>query len=189
MFNGVFHFQKLFMFSVLLDSEEGSLWDLWALDWMQQKAECMRFCIGRSVTPAGQLPVSTDIEYEFGSRNPYNFLQVTYYKVSYSSGSHERLYDIIIVNLSSLLIDLHIALLSVYDELHSLSSSSCTTVGKAAEGGICSSYLLCGQPQSPGDEEQHWEVQTDGRSDWGGLPGQRDWEWETLGEKGGLMSL
>ncbi|XP_010733306.3 prolyl 3-hydroxylase 3 [Larimichthys crocea] len=64
-----------------LDSEEGSLWDLWALDWMQQKAECMRFCIGRSVTPAGQLPVSTDIEYEFGSRNPYNFLQVTYYKL------------------------------------------------------------------------------------------------------------
>ncbi|XP_076593844.1 prolyl 3-hydroxylase 3 [Chaetodon auriga] len=64
-----------------LDSEKGSLWDLWALDWVQQKAECLRFCIGRSVTPAGQLPVSTDIEYEFGSRNPYNFLQVTYYKL------------------------------------------------------------------------------------------------------------
>ncbi|KAM6994601.1 prolyl 3-hydroxylase 3 [Tautogolabrus adspersus] len=64
-----------------LDSESGSLWDLWALDWVQQKAECLRFCIGRSVTPAGQLPVSADIEYEFGSRNPYNFLQVTYYKL------------------------------------------------------------------------------------------------------------
>ncbi|XP_044064854.1 prolyl 3-hydroxylase 3 [Siniperca chuatsi] len=64
-----------------LDSEEGSLWDLWVLDWVQQRAECLRFCIGRSVTPAGQLPVSTDIEYEFGSRNPYNFLQVTYYKL------------------------------------------------------------------------------------------------------------
>ncbi|XP_068998554.1 prolyl 3-hydroxylase 3 [Embiotoca jacksoni] len=64
-----------------LDSEEGSLWDLWALDWVQQRAECLRFCIGRSVTPAGQLPVSSDIEYEFGSRNPYNFLQVTYYKL------------------------------------------------------------------------------------------------------------
>lgn len=79
------------MFSVLLDSEKGSVWDLWALDWVQQKAECLRFCIGRSVTPAGQLPVSTDIDYEFGSRNPYNFLQVTYYKVSYFSGSHKGL--------------------------------------------------------------------------------------------------
>ncbi|XP_034553125.1 prolyl 3-hydroxylase 3 [Notolabrus celidotus] len=66
---------------IKLDSEKGSLWDLWALDWVQQRAECMKFCIGRSVTPAGQLPVSSDIEYEFGSRNPYNFLQVTYYKL------------------------------------------------------------------------------------------------------------
>nr|XP_019948520.1 PREDICTED: prolyl 3-hydroxylase 3 [Paralichthys olivaceus] len=64
-----------------LDSEEGSLWDLWALDWVQQRAECLKFCVGRSVSPAGQLPVSTDIEYEFGTRNPYNFLQVTYYKL------------------------------------------------------------------------------------------------------------
>uniref|UniRef100_A0A3P9P9B2 procollagen-proline 3-dioxygenase n=1 Tax=Poecilia reticulata TaxID=8081 RepID=A0A3P9P9B2_POERE len=61
-------------------SEEGSLWDLWALDWIQQKAECLRFCIGHSVAPTGQLPVSNDIEYEFNTRNPYNFLQVTYYK-------------------------------------------------------------------------------------------------------------
>uniref|UniRef100_A0A8D3DNI9 procollagen-proline 3-dioxygenase n=1 Tax=Scophthalmus maximus TaxID=52904 RepID=A0A8D3DNI9_SCOMX len=57
------------------------LWDLWALDWVQQRAECLRFCVGRSVTPAGQLPVSSDIEYEFGTRNPYNYLQVTYYKL------------------------------------------------------------------------------------------------------------
>ncbi|XP_008429599.1 prolyl 3-hydroxylase 3 isoform X2 [Poecilia reticulata] len=64
-----------------LDSEEGSLWDLWALDWIQQKAECLRFCIGHSVAPTGQLPVSNDIEYEFNTRNPYNFLQVTYYKL------------------------------------------------------------------------------------------------------------
>ncbi|XP_061631607.1 prolyl 3-hydroxylase 3 [Phyllopteryx taeniolatus] len=64
-----------------LDTEEGSLWDLWALDWVQKKAECLRFCVGRSVSHVGQLPVSTDIEYEFGSRNPYNFLQVTYYKL------------------------------------------------------------------------------------------------------------
>ncbi|XP_077382051.1 prolyl 3-hydroxylase 3 [Festucalex cinctus] len=64
-----------------LDTEEGSLWDLWALDWVQKKAECLRFCVGRSVSHVGQLPVSTDIEYEFGSRNVYNFLQVTYYKM------------------------------------------------------------------------------------------------------------
>lgn len=87
----VLHSQQWFMFSVLLDSEKGSVWDLWALDWVQQKAECLSFCIGRSVTPAGQLPVSTDIDYEFGSRNPYNFLQVTYYKVSCFSGSHKGL--------------------------------------------------------------------------------------------------
>uniref|UniRef100_A0A3B5MWC5 procollagen-proline 3-dioxygenase n=1 Tax=Xiphophorus couchianus TaxID=32473 RepID=A0A3B5MWC5_9TELE len=61
--------------------DKGSMWDLWALDWIQQKAECLRFCIGRSVVPTGQLPVSSDIEYEFNTRNPYNFLQVTYYKL------------------------------------------------------------------------------------------------------------
>lgn len=66
----------------LPDSEKGNLWDLWALDWVQQKAECLKFCVGRSVSHVGQLPVSSDIEYEFGSRNPYNFLQVTYFKVS-----------------------------------------------------------------------------------------------------------
>ncbi|KAM6909641.1 LOW QUALITY PROTEIN: prolyl 3-hydroxylase 3 [Xenentodon cancila] len=69
------------IFCALLDSEEGSLWDLWVLDWIQKKAECMQFCVGRAVTPAGQLPVSADIEYEFDTRNPYNFLQVTYYKL------------------------------------------------------------------------------------------------------------
>uniref|UniRef100_H3BWV4 procollagen-proline 3-dioxygenase n=1 Tax=Tetraodon nigroviridis TaxID=99883 RepID=H3BWV4_TETNG len=47
----------------------------------EKKAECLRFCTGRSVTLTGQLPVSSDIEYEFSSRNPYNFLQVTYYKL------------------------------------------------------------------------------------------------------------
>ncbi|CAF97824.1 unnamed protein product [Tetraodon nigroviridis] len=65
----------------LATSEKGNLWDLWALDWVQKKAECLRFCTGRSVTLTGQLPVSSDIEYEFSSRNPYNFLQVTYYKL------------------------------------------------------------------------------------------------------------
>ncbi|XP_017270866.1 prolyl 3-hydroxylase 3 [Kryptolebias marmoratus] len=64
-----------------LESEEGNMWDLWALDWIQQRAECLRFCIGRFVSPTGQLPVSTDIEYEFDTRNPYNFLQVTFYKL------------------------------------------------------------------------------------------------------------
>uniref|UniRef100_A0A3B4ZZ82 procollagen-proline 3-dioxygenase n=1 Tax=Stegastes partitus TaxID=144197 RepID=A0A3B4ZZ82_9TELE len=62
-------------------SEQDGLWDLWMLDSVQQKAECLRFCLGQSVAPAAQLPVSTDIEYEFGTRNPYNFLQVTYYKL------------------------------------------------------------------------------------------------------------
>uniref|UniRef100_A0A3P9K4K9 procollagen-proline 3-dioxygenase n=1 Tax=Oryzias latipes TaxID=8090 RepID=A0A3P9K4K9_ORYLA len=64
-----------------LDSEEGSMWDLWVLDWIQKKAECLRFCMGRFVSPTGLLPVSTDIDYEFDTRNPYNFLQVTYYKL------------------------------------------------------------------------------------------------------------
>lgn len=71
---------------VWLASEKGNLWDLWALDWVQKKAECLRFCTGRSVTLTGQRPVSFDIEYEFSSRNPYNFLQVTYYKVSSIKG-------------------------------------------------------------------------------------------------------
>lgn len=74
---------------MLLGSEEGHMWDLWALDWVQQRAECLRFCVGRSVSPTAQLPVSTDIEYEFDIRNPYNFLQVTFYKVSRPLGSRE----------------------------------------------------------------------------------------------------
>lgn len=60
------------------------MWDLWVLDWIQKKAECLRFCMGRFVSPTGLLPVSTDIDYEFDTRNPYNFLQVTYYKVKKS---------------------------------------------------------------------------------------------------------
>ncbi|XP_052000269.1 prolyl 3-hydroxylase 3 [Xyrauchen texanus] len=64
-----------------LDPEEGSLWDLRTLEWMQLRAECVKFCMGQSVSPAALLPVSSDIEYEFGTRNPYNFLQVTYYKL------------------------------------------------------------------------------------------------------------
>lgn len=63
------------------DREKGSTWDLWALDWIQRRAECIRFCLNRAVSPAGQLPVSSDIEYEFGTRNVYNFLQLVYYKV------------------------------------------------------------------------------------------------------------
>lgn len=77
----ILHNQTL-LFYLSLDSERGNLWDLWALDWVQKKAECLRFCIGQSVTPTGQLPVSVDIEYEYSSRNAYNFLQVTYYKAS-----------------------------------------------------------------------------------------------------------
>ncbi|XP_029115991.1 prolyl 3-hydroxylase 3 isoform X2 [Scleropages formosus] len=57
------------------------MWDLKALDWVQKTAECAQFCVGQVTTPAALLPVSTDIEYEFSTRNPYNFLQVTYYKL------------------------------------------------------------------------------------------------------------
>ncbi|KAI1885775.1 hypothetical protein AGOR_G00207270 [Albula goreensis] len=64
-----------------LDTEKGSVWDLWAVDWAQQKAECVRFCLSTTLSPAAQLPVSSDIQYEFDTRNPYNFLQVTYYKL------------------------------------------------------------------------------------------------------------
>ncbi|KAL6489509.1 hypothetical protein MHYP_G00032500 [Metynnis hypsauchen] len=64
-----------------LDTEKGGSWDLLVFEWIQQRAECIKFCLGQSVTPAGQLPVSTDIEYEFGTRNPYNYLQVTYYNL------------------------------------------------------------------------------------------------------------
>ncbi|XP_055782265.1 prolyl 3-hydroxylase 3-like [Salvelinus fontinalis] len=64
-----------------LDTEKGNVWDLWAVDWVQRRAECVRFCLGRAVTPAGQLPVSADIEYEFSTRNPYNYLQVVYWNL------------------------------------------------------------------------------------------------------------
>lgn len=63
------------------ETETGSLWDLYALDWVQHRAECARFCLGMAVSPAGQRPVSADIDYEFGTRNSYNFLQLTYFKV------------------------------------------------------------------------------------------------------------
>ncbi|KAI5105936.1 prolyl 3-hydroxylase 3 [Silurus meridionalis] len=64
-----------------LEKDKNTLWDLWTLDWIQRRAECIKFCLGRAVTPAGQLPVSLDIEYEFGTRNAYNFLQIAYYKL------------------------------------------------------------------------------------------------------------
>ncbi|KAJ8289874.1 hypothetical protein GJAV_G00006290 [Gymnothorax javanicus] len=64
-----------------LDTQKGSMWDLWAMDWTQQRAECIRFCLGRAISPAGQIPVSSAIQYEFDNRNPYNYLQVTYYKL------------------------------------------------------------------------------------------------------------
>ena len=106
----IFHYGKCILFSVLLDSEERSLWDLWALDWIQQRAECLRFCVGRSIPLVGQLPVSADIEYEFSHRNPYNYLQVTYYKVSCSSRSHGGQRNSVCHYLSSLPIDMRIKL-------------------------------------------------------------------------------
>lgn len=66
---------------VITDTEKGSTWDLWALDWIQRRAECIKYCLSQAVTPAGQLPVSSDIEYEFGTRNAYNFLQIIYFQV------------------------------------------------------------------------------------------------------------
>lgn len=102
------------MFCVLLVSEEGSLWDLWALDWVQKRAECLTFCIGHSVTTVGQLPVSTDIEYEFSTRNPYNFLQVTYYKVRCSVAVFW--YSLIMIQVTTVFYNNK---LSVYDKLHS----------------------------------------------------------------------
>ncbi|GAA6094374.1 prolyl 3-hydroxylase 3 [Tachysurus ichikawai] len=65
----------------ILDAEKGSTLDLWALDWIQQRAECIKYCLNRGVTPAGLLPVSSDIEYEFGTRNAYNFLQIIYFQL------------------------------------------------------------------------------------------------------------
>lgn len=85
-----------------LDSDPVGLWDLWMLDFLQQKAECLRFCLGRSVTPAAQLPVSTDIEYEFGTRNPYNFLQVTYYKLEKLQKAAAAAHTYFVVNPSHL---------------------------------------------------------------------------------------
>ncbi|XP_062847929.1 prolyl 3-hydroxylase 3 [Trichomycterus rosablanca] len=64
-----------------LDTEKGSMWNLWAMDWILQRAECIRFCLNQAITPSGQSPVSTDIEYEFGTRNAYNYLQLIYYKL------------------------------------------------------------------------------------------------------------
>uniref|UniRef100_A0A8B9GW19 procollagen-proline 3-dioxygenase n=1 Tax=Astyanax mexicanus TaxID=7994 RepID=A0A8B9GW19_ASTMX len=77
-------------------------WDLWALDWIQRRAECIKFCLGRAVTPAGQLPVSTDIEYEFGTRNPYNFLQVTYYKLGKLQNAASAAHTFFVANPSHL---------------------------------------------------------------------------------------
>lgn len=80
-------------------------------------------------------------------------------------------------------LNVHVSLTPVY------SLSSRTSVGKVAEGGVGGSHLLCGKPQSLRDEEQHWEVQTNGGGDRGGLPGQGAGERETLGEEGGMTSL
>ena len=89
---------------VLPDSDDGSVWDLRSLEWLQRRAECLRFCVGRSVSPAGLLPVSVDIDYEFSTRNPYNFLQVIYYKVSHSSGYIHHCHALIVLPYSKALL-------------------------------------------------------------------------------------
>ncbi|MBN3316933.1 GBB protein, partial [Atractosteus spatula] len=68
--------------SARLDSADGSLWDLAVFGLVQRRAECLKFCLEQRVTPSAIPPVSLDIQYEFTHRNPYNYLQVTYYKKS-----------------------------------------------------------------------------------------------------------
>ncbi|TSR75257.1 Prolyl 3-hydroxylase 2 [Bagarius yarrelli] len=85
-----------------LDTEKGSTWDLWALDWIQQRAECIRYCLNQAVTPAGQLPVSSDIEYEFGTRNAYNFLQLIYYQLGKPRKAAAAAYTFFMANPSHL---------------------------------------------------------------------------------------
>ncbi|KAI2655356.1 Prolyl 3-hydroxylase 3 [Labeo rohita] len=85
-----------------LDKEDFTLWDLGILDWIQVRAECVRFCMGRSVSPAALLPVSSDIEYEFGTRNPYNYLQVTYYKLDKMAKAASAAHTFFVANPSHL---------------------------------------------------------------------------------------
>ncbi|XP_059423616.1 prolyl 3-hydroxylase 1 [Carassius carassius] len=85
-----------------LDKEDFTLWDLGILDWIQVRAECVRFCMGRSISPAVLLPVSSDIEYEFGTRNPYNYLQVTYYKLDKMAKAASAAHTFFVANPSHL---------------------------------------------------------------------------------------
>uniref|UniRef100_A0A8C1FAV6 procollagen-proline 3-dioxygenase n=1 Tax=Cyprinus carpio carpio TaxID=630221 RepID=A0A8C1FAV6_CYPCA len=72
------------------------------LDWIQVRAECVRFCMGQSFSPAALLPVSLDIEYEFGTRNPYNYLQVTYYKLEKMAKAASAAHTFFVANPSHL---------------------------------------------------------------------------------------
>ncbi|TRY95163.1 hypothetical protein DNTS_034677 [Danionella cerebrum] len=85
-----------------LDKEDPILWDMGALEWIQLQAECVRFCMGQSVSPAALLPVSSDIEYEFSTRNPYNYLQVTYYKLNKMSKAAAAAHTFFVANPSHL---------------------------------------------------------------------------------------
>uniref|UniRef100_A0A8C2J6B6 procollagen-proline 3-dioxygenase n=1 Tax=Cyprinus carpio TaxID=7962 RepID=A0A8C2J6B6_CYPCA len=79
-----------------------TLWDMGTLDWIQVRAECVRFCMGQSFSPAALLPVSSDIEYEFGTRNPYNYLQVTYYKLEKMAKAASAAHTFFVANPSHL---------------------------------------------------------------------------------------
>uniref|UniRef100_A0A8C1LVE1 procollagen-proline 3-dioxygenase n=1 Tax=Cyprinus carpio TaxID=7962 RepID=A0A8C1LVE1_CYPCA len=70
--------------------------------WIQVRAECVRFCMGQSFSPAALLPVSSDIEYEFGTRNPYNYLQVTYYKLEKMAKAASAAHTFFVANPSHL---------------------------------------------------------------------------------------
>lgn len=84
------------------DKEDMIFWDLGVLEWIQVRAECVKFCMSRSVSPAALLPVSSDIEYEFGTRNPYNYLQVTYYKLNKMTKAASAAHTFFVANPSHL---------------------------------------------------------------------------------------
>ncbi|XP_056331943.1 prolyl 3-hydroxylase 1 [Danio aesculapii] len=84
------------------DKEDMIFWDLGVLEWIQVRAECVQFCLSRSVSPAALLPVSSDIEYEFGTRNPYNYLQVTYYKLNKMTKAASAAHTFFVANPSHL---------------------------------------------------------------------------------------
>ncbi|MBN3299691.1 P3H3 hydroxylase, partial [Amia calva] len=65
-----------------LDRLGGSLWELAVWGGLQRRAECLSYCLRGKVAPAALAPVSMETLQDFHSKNPYNYLQVTYYKLN-----------------------------------------------------------------------------------------------------------